>query len=77
MWRTRKPNGSVQKRLDDVPSLPKQLQISDHVDLVLSRELHRKIRVVREQVRVVWSAETFVDFEHGLNAAVRRLRATR
>jgi hypothetical protein len=31
--------------------------------------------VSREQLRQrVWPAETFVDFEHGLNAAVRRLR---
>jgi TolB-like protein/DNA-binding winged helix-turn-helix (wHTH) protein/Tfp pilus assembly protein PilF len=31
--------------------------------------------VTREELRQrLWSAETFVDFEHGLNAAVRRLR---
>src|SRR6185436_11528183 len=31
--------------------------------------------VTREDLRQrLWSAETFVDFEHGLNAAVRRLR---
>jgi TolB-like protein/DNA-binding winged helix-turn-helix (wHTH) protein len=31
--------------------------------------------VTREEVRQrLWSAETFVDFEHGLNASVRRLR---
>src|SRR3954453_11721289 len=31
--------------------------------------------VSREQLRDrLWSAETFVDFEHGLNASVRRLR---
>src|SRR6185436_10534093 len=31
--------------------------------------------VTREELRRrLWSAETFVDFEHGLNAAVRRLR---
>ena len=31
--------------------------------------------VTREELRErLWSAETFVDFEHGLNAAVRRLR---
>src|SRR4029453_16143809 len=31
--------------------------------------------VTREQLRQrLWPAETFVDFEHGLNAAVRRLR---
>ena len=31
--------------------------------------------VTREELRLqLWPAETFVDFEHGLNAAVRRLR---
>src|SRR5262249_17244304 len=31
--------------------------------------------VTREQLRErLWPSETFVDFEHGLNAAVRRLR---
>ena len=31
--------------------------------------------VTREELRQrLWPAETFVDFEHGLNAAVRRLR---
>jgi TolB-like protein/DNA-binding winged helix-turn-helix (wHTH) protein len=33
--------------------------------------------VTRDELRQrLWSAETFVDFEHGLNAAVRRLRDT-
>jgi Tol biopolymer transport system component/DNA-binding winged helix-turn-helix (wHTH) protein len=32
--------------------------------------------VTREELRQrLWSSDTFVDFEHGLNAAVRRLRA--
>lgn len=31
--------------------------------------------VIREPLRArLWPADTFVDFEHGLNAAVRRLR---
>ena len=31
--------------------------------------------ITRDELRQrLWSAETFVDFEHGLNAAVRRLR---
>src|SRR6476620_1345255 len=31
--------------------------------------------VTRDELRQrLWSAQTFVDFEHGLNAAVRRLR---
>lgn len=34
-------------------------------ELVTRDELHRRL----------WPADTFVDFEHGLNAAVRRLRA--
>src|SRR5262245_27435060 len=32
--------------------LSEQLQIGDHIDLVLSRELHWKIGTVREHVRV-------------------------
>jgi DNA-binding winged helix-turn-helix (wHTH) protein len=32
--------------------------------------------VTREELRrKLWSEDTFVDFEHGLNAAVKRLRA--
>ena len=32
-------------------------------------------QVSREQLRArLWPADTFVDFEHGLNAAVKRLR---
>src|SRR4029453_17370201 len=31
--------------------------------------------VTREELRArLWAAETFVDFEHGLNAVVKRLR---
>src|SRR5512147_1240829 len=33
-------------------------------ELVTREELHRRL----------WPADTFVDFEHGLNAAVKRLR---
>ena len=36
----------------DVSVSPKQLQVGNHVDLVLSRELHREITIIREQVRV-------------------------
>src|ERR1700720_2880667 len=33
--------------------------------------------VTREDLRIrLWPAETFVDFDHGLNAAVKRLRDT-
>jgi len=36
---------------------------------------HAGIVVSRERLRArLWPAETFVDFEHGLNAAVKRLR---
>jgi DNA-binding winged helix-turn-helix (wHTH) protein len=30
--------------------------------------------VTREELRTLWPADTFVDFDHGLNAAVKRLR---
>ncbi len=36
---------------------------------------HPGVLVSREQLRErLWTADTFVDFEHGLNAAVKRLR---
>jgi DNA-binding winged helix-turn-helix (wHTH) protein len=36
---------------------------------------HAGVVVSREQFRArLWPADTFVDFEHGLNAAVKRLR---
>src|SRR5687768_6619064 len=36
---------------------------------------HAGVIVSREQLRDrLWAADTFVDFEHGLNAAVKRLR---
>jgi Tol biopolymer transport system component/DNA-binding winged helix-turn-helix (wHTH) protein len=38
---------------------------------------HAGVLVSREQLRDrLWPADTFVDFEHGLNAAVKRLRDT-
>src|SRR5687767_6488589 len=44
--------------------------------LVLKTLLDRPGELVtRDELRQrLWSAETFVDFEHGLNAAIRRLR---
>src|SRR5262245_15771708 len=43
---------------------------------VLKPPLERSVELgtLQELRQRLWSAETFVDFEHGLNAAVRRLR---
>jgi TolB-like protein/DNA-binding winged helix-turn-helix (wHTH) protein/Tfp pilus assembly protein PilF len=52
------------------------VNLPDQPFQVLKTLLERPGELVsREELRQrLWSAETFVDFEHGLNAAVRRLR---
>jgi TolB-like protein/DNA-binding winged helix-turn-helix (wHTH) protein/Tfp pilus assembly protein PilF len=53
-----------------------RIHLPDQPFQVLEALLERPGELVtREELRQrLWSAETFVDFEHGLNAAVRRLR---
>jgi len=53
-----------------------RINLSDQPFQVLKTLLDRPGELVtRDDLRErLWSAETFVDFEHGLNAAVRRLR---
>ncbi len=53
-----------------------RINLPDQPFQVLKTLLDRSGELVtREELRQrLWSAETFVDFEHGLNAAVRRLR---
>src|ERR1043166_8808130 len=53
-----------------------RINLPDQPFQVLKTLLERPGELVtREELRQrLWSAETFVDFEHGLNAAVRRLR---
>jgi TolB-like protein/DNA-binding winged helix-turn-helix (wHTH) protein/Tfp pilus assembly protein PilF len=53
-----------------------RVHLPDQPFQVLKALLDRPGELVsREELRQrLWSAETFVDFEHGLNAAVRRLR---
>jgi len=53
-----------------------RINLSDQPFQVLKTLLDRPGELVtREDLRQrLWSADTFVDFEHGLNAAVRRLR---
>jgi TolB-like protein/DNA-binding winged helix-turn-helix (wHTH) protein len=53
-----------------------RINLSDQPFQVLKTLLDRPGELVsREELRQrLWSAETFVDFEHGLNAGVRRLR---
>jgi TolB-like protein/DNA-binding winged helix-turn-helix (wHTH) protein/Flp pilus assembly protein TadD len=53
-----------------------RINLPDQPFQVLTTLLERPGELVtREELRQrLWSAETFVDFEHGLNAAIRRLR---
>jgi TolB-like protein/DNA-binding winged helix-turn-helix (wHTH) protein len=56
--------GGVRINLPDQPLQVLKTLLDRPGDLVTRDELRQRL----------WSAETFVDFEHGLNAAVRRLR---
>ena len=56
--------GGSRINLPDQPFRVLEALLERPGDLVTREELRRRL----------WSAETFVDFEHGLNAAVRRLR---
>ena len=61
--------GSIRKAGREIPIQAKPLQV-----LRLLLTAHRQT-VTREQLRVaLWSEDTFVDFEHGLNTAVKKLR---
>ena len=55
---------------------PSRLKVPDQSIEVLKTLLEQPGELVtREQLRErLWPSDTFVDFEHGLNAAVRRLR---
>jgi TolB-like protein/DNA-binding winged helix-turn-helix (wHTH) protein/Tfp pilus assembly protein PilF len=62
-------SGEVQKqgrkiRLEGQPVLVLKCLLENPGEMVTREELHRKL----------WSADTFVNFEHGLNAAVKKLR---
>jgi TolB-like protein/DNA-binding winged helix-turn-helix (wHTH) protein/lipopolysaccharide biosynthesis regulator YciM len=53
------------------------VRLSGHAFEILALLLERPGEIVtREQLRArLWPADTFVDFEHGLNTAVKKLRA--
>src|SRR5262252_4423796 len=55
-----------------------RVRLSGHPFEILTLLLERPGEIVtREQLRVrLWPADTFVDFEHGLNTAVKKLRAS-
>lgn len=55
-----------------------RVKLSGHSFEILSMLLERPGEIVtRDQLRArLWPVDTFVDFEHGLNTAVKRLRAT-
>src|SRR5215470_5538977 len=55
-----------------------RVKLQDQPTRVLFRLLRRPGEVVtREELRQeLWPADTFVDFDHGLNSAVARLRET-
>jgi Tol biopolymer transport system component/DNA-binding winged helix-turn-helix (wHTH) protein len=54
-----------------------RVRLSGHAFEILALLLERPGEIVtREQLRMrLWPADTFVDFEHGLNTAVKKLRA--
>jgi TolB-like protein/DNA-binding winged helix-turn-helix (wHTH) protein/Tfp pilus assembly protein PilF len=54
-----------------------RVRLSGHAFEILALLLERPGEIVtREQLRAhLWPADTFVDFEHGLNTAVKKLRA--
>src|SRR5947208_8438565 len=63
------PSGELQRqgrkiRLEGQPVQVLICLLENPGELVTREELHRKL----------WPADTFVNFEHGLNAAVKRLR---
>ena len=55
-----------------------RVKLSGHSFEILALLLERPGEIVtRDQLRArLWPADTFVDFEHGLNTAVKKLRAT-
>jgi TolB-like protein/DNA-binding winged helix-turn-helix (wHTH) protein/Flp pilus assembly protein TadD len=57
--------GGLRIRLQEQPLLVLQALLENPGEVVTSEELQKKI----------WPADTFVDFDHGLHAAVNRLRA--
>src|SRR5215467_8283976 len=54
-----------------------RVRLTGHAFEILALLLERPGEIVtREQLRTrLWPADTFVDFEHGLNTAVKKLRA--
>ena len=58
-------NGGLRVDVQDLPLRVLTTLLERPGELVTREELRRRL----------WPADTFVDFEHGLNAAVRRLRA--
>jgi DNA-binding winged helix-turn-helix (wHTH) protein len=57
--------GGIRIRLQEQPLLVLQALLENPGEVVTSEELQKRI----------WPADTFVDFDHGLHAAVNRLRA--
>jgi TolB-like protein/DNA-binding winged helix-turn-helix (wHTH) protein/Flp pilus assembly protein TadD len=57
--------GGIRIRLQEQPLLVLQSLLENPGEVVTSEELQKRI----------WPADTFVDFDHGLHAAVNRLRA--
>ena len=57
--------GGLKLRLQDQPLLILQALLDSPGEVVTREQLQKKI----------WPADTFVDFDHGLHAAVNRLRA--
>ncbi len=58
-------NGGIRIRLQEQPLLVLQTLLEKPGEVVTREELQQRI----------WPADTFVDFDHGLHAAVNRLRS--
>src|SRR5215208_8199411 len=66
----------LNRRTGELRKAGVRINLPDQPFQVLTRLLERPGELVtREELgQRLWPADTFVDFEHGLNAAVRRLR---
>src|SRR5438093_1285838 len=74
--RYRFANVEVDFRAAELRRAGLRIRIQDQPLHVLAVLLSRPGEVVtREELRnILWPADTFVDFDHGLNSAVKRLR---
>src|SRR5215472_10320879 len=68
----------VDLRVAELRKHGRKIKLQDQPFRILGMLLERSGEVVtrEEMLQKLWPADTFVDFEHGLNSAVARLRET-